>query len=124
MTDRFTKLTQVVPIKKISAQHVAIAFVEHWVFKYGPLKTLQSDNGSNFASKLFQRMCSYIGVANMYTSTYHPQINVQVERYNRKILAILRNYVNEHQDDWDEYVKTLDIRIQYICAPFYGHNTI
>ena len=107
MTDRFTKLTQVVPMKKITAQHVAIAFVEHWVFKYGPPKTLLSDNGSNFASKLFQRMCSYIGVANMYTSTYHPQTNGQVERYNRTILAMLRNYVNEHQDDWDEYVTAL-----------------
>ena len=107
MTDRFTKLTQVVPMKKITAQHVAIAFVEHWVFKYGPPKTLLSDNGSNFASKFFQRMCSYIGVANMYTSTYHPQTNGQVERYNRKILAMLRNYVNEHQDDWNEYVTAL-----------------
>ena len=86
---------------------MAIAFVEHWVFKYGPPKTLLSDNGSNFASKLFQRMCSYIGVANMYTSTYHPQTNGQVERYNRTILAMLRNYVNEHQDDWDEYVTAL-----------------
>ena len=57
--------------------------------------------------KLFQRMCSYIGVANMYTSTYHPQTNGQVERYNRTILVLLRNYVNEHQDDWDEYVTAL-----------------
>ena len=94
-------------MKKVTAQHVAIAFVEHWVFKYGPPKTLLSDNGSNFASKLFQRVCGYVGVANLYTSTYHPQTNGQVERYNRTILAMLRNYVNEHQDDWDQYVTAL-----------------
>ena len=107
ITDRFTKLTQVISMKKVTAQHVAIAFVEHWVFKYGPPKTLLSDNGSNFASKLFQRVCGYAGIANLYTSTYHPQTNGQVERYNRTILAMLRNYINEHQDDWDQYVTAL-----------------
>ena len=98
MTDRFTKLSQVVPMKKITAKHVSIV-VEHWVFKYGPPKTLLSNNGYNFASKMFQKNVYYIGVANMYTSTYHPKTNGQVERYNRTILAMLRNYVNKHQDD-------------------------
>ena len=95
------------PMKKITAKYVAIAFVEHWVFKYGPPKTPVSDNGSNFVSKLFQRIYSYIGMEKMYTSTYYPQTNGQVERYNRTILDMLRNYVNEHQDDWDEYVTAL-----------------
>ena len=40
-------------------------------------------------------------------STYHPQTNGQVERYNRTILAMLRNYVNEHQDDWDRCATAL-----------------
>ena len=40
-------------------------------------------------------------------STYHPQTNGQVERYIRTILAMLRNYVNEHQDDWDRYATAL-----------------
>ena len=46
-------------------------------------------------------------VANVFTTTYHPQCNGQVERYNRTILAMLRNYVNDHQDDWDRYAEGL-----------------
>ena len=107
IADRFTKLTQVVPLKKITALTVSVAFVEHWVYKYGPPKLLLSDNGGQFASKFFQRVCGYLGLANVFTSTYHPQTNGQVERYNRTILAMLRNYVNEHQDDWDTYVTAL-----------------
>ena len=52
-------------------------------------------------------MCSLLGLSNIFTSTYHPQTNGQVERYNRTILAMLRNYVNEHQEDWDRYATAL-----------------
>ena len=107
ITDRFTKLTQVVPLRTITALNVANAFVEHWVFKYGPPETLISDNGSQFASKFFQSVCECLGIANVFTSTYHPQTNGQVERYNRTVLAMLRSYVNEHQTDWDEYATAL-----------------
>ena len=33
ISDRFTKLTQVVNLKRITAYDVAVAFLEHWVFK-------------------------------------------------------------------------------------------
>ena len=56
ISDRFTKLTQVVPLKRISAYDVAVAFVEHWVFKYGAPATLLSDNGSQFVALFFRRV--------------------------------------------------------------------
>lgn len=40
-------------------------------------------------------------------STYHPQANEQVERYNRTLAAMLRSYVNDHQDDQDEYASAV-----------------
>ena len=86
---------------------VAVAFVEAWIFKYGPPKTLISDNGKQFAAKFFEAVCSLLGLSNIFTSTYHPQTNGQVERYNRTMLAMLRNYVNEHQNDWDRYTTAL-----------------
>ena len=52
-------------------------------------------------------MCELLGISNVFTSTYHPQTNGLVERYNRTILAMLRNYVNEHQNDWDEFASVL-----------------
>ena len=96
ITDRFTKLTQVIPLRRIDAYTVAVVFVEAWIFKCGPPKTLISNNGKQFAAKFFPAICSLLGLSNIFTSTYHPQTNGQVERYNRRILAMLRNYVNEH----------------------------
>ena len=100
IADRFTKLTQVVPLRKITAYDVAVAFVEHWVFKYGPPKTLLSDNGSQFVAHFFQRVCRILGTNNAYTTTYHPQTNGQVERFNRSLLAMLRCYVEDNPEDW------------------------
>ena len=107
ISDRFTKLTQVVALPRINAYTVAVAFCESWVFKYGAPKQLLSDNGKQFVAKLFQAVCKILGVSNVFTATYHPQTNGQVERYNRTILAMLRNYVNEHQNDWDHYAGAL-----------------
>ena len=53
ITDRFTKLSQVIPLRRIDAYTVAVAFMEAWIFKYGPPKTLISDNGKQFAAKFF-----------------------------------------------------------------------
>ena len=46
ITDRFDKLTQVITFRKITTYTVAVPFVEHWVFKYGLLECLISDNGN------------------------------------------------------------------------------
>ena len=53
ITDRFTKPTRVLPLRKITAYNVALAFVEHWVFSYGPPECVISDNGKQFAAKFF-----------------------------------------------------------------------
>ena len=114
ITDRFTKLVAAVPLARITAYAVAVAFCEAWVFKYGAPSTLLSDNGSQFASKLFQTVCQRLGIDNRFTSAYHPQTNGQVERYNRTVLAMLRNYVNEHHDDWDRYIS--GVTYAYNCT--------
>lgn len=103
ITDRFTKLTQIVPLRRITAYDVAVAFTEHWVFKYGPPKTLLSDNGSQFVAHFFQRVCRILHVENSFTTTYHPQTNGQAERFNRTLLAMLRCYVEDHPGEWCTY---------------------
>ena len=104
---RFTKLTQVVPLRSITAYNLAVAFCTHWVFKYGPPRYLLCDNAQYFTAKFFQAVCRHLGIENRFVTTYHPQANGQVERYNRTLVAMLRNYVNDHQNDWDQYAEAL-----------------
>ena len=106
ISDRFTKLTQVVPLKRITAYDVA-AFVEHWVFKYGAPATLLFDNGSKFLAHVFRRVCNILQVHNIFTTTYHPQTNGQVERFNRTHAAMLRCYVEDNPRLWCLYAPAL-----------------
>ena len=105
MTDRFTKLTQVVRLRRITAAVIAAAFCQHWVFKYGAPKETLTDNGSQFESKFLRETCQVLGVRNAFTSTYHPQTNGQTERFNRTLTAMLRCYVDDNPQDWDRYAR-------------------
>lgn len=62
ITDRFTKLAQIVRLRHITAYDDAISFTEHWVFKYGVLRTLLSANGAQIVAHFFRRMCKILGV--------------------------------------------------------------
>ena len=66
-----------------------------------------SDNGPQFVARLFQNVCRLLGMKTVPTTAFHPQTNGQVERYNRSLLAMLRHYVGEHQDDWDKYASAV-----------------
>ena len=75
IADRYSKLTKTVTLKNITAATVARAFVEHWVFQFGPPAELLSDNGGQFTSKFFQQVCLILCIKKLFTSAYHPQTN-------------------------------------------------
>ena len=104
---RFSKLVRTVPLKRITAVEVAKAFVHHWMLVYGPPLLLLADNGKQFISKLFQEIFRLLGVKNLFTATYHPQTNGQVERFNWTILAAIRHSVSDHQHDWGLFTEAL-----------------
>ena len=68
-----------------------------------------SDNGPQFRSTFFQGVYSFFGIFNRYSTSYHPQTNGQVERYNRTIVGRLRTYFEDLQDRWDELVSMLTL---------------
>lgn len=107
MADRFTELTQVVPLKRTTGLDVPKVFASHWVFKYGAPKEVLSDNGPQFAIKLYQNNCRINGISNTFTSAYHPQTNGQVDCFNRSIAVMLLCYVSDHPENWDEYAERL-----------------
>ncbi len=68
MTCRYSKLTRVVPLVKITALSVAKGFCNDWVFPYGPPAELISDKGSQFVAKFFRAVCRHLGIANRFTT--------------------------------------------------------
>ena len=48
-------------------------------------------------------MCDKLCAKKLYTATFHPQNNGQVERFNRILFDDLQAYVSEHPKLWTEY---------------------
>ena len=116
--DGFTRFVTAIPLKSISAVAVARAFVNHWIYIYGPPKYVLSDNGTQFKSNTFRAVAKLLGLKQQFTTVDHPECNGMIERFHRYLKERLKFKALDHgldyyaEDDWD-------IHIASICA---SHN--
>jgi hypothetical protein len=61
-----------------------------------------SDNGPQFAARLTRVFTHVLGVKQAFTTTYRPQVNGQVERFNQTLADTLAHTVFHEQKDWGE----------------------
>lgn len=108
-----------VPLLCISAVAIAKAFVDNRILMYGSPRSLSSENEPLFMSKFFQHVCRILSVEKLFSATYHPQSNGQVERFSRTIVEALRHYVADNPIKLDLYT-----RIRTISYNMQIHNVI
>ena len=104
--DYFTKWMESYPIKDQQAETVAEVLVSQFVCRFGVPIDLHSDQGRNFESKVFQEMCTILGINKTRTTPYNPKSDGLVERYNRTIVNAVSLMIqpHQHQRDWDVYL--------------------
>lgn len=66
-----------------------------------------TDNSLQLVSTFFAKLCRFLCLKCLTTTTEHPQTNTQVRSYNKAIFARLWRYVSEPQDSWDVFVQPL-----------------
>ena len=69
------------------------------------------DRGGEYLNFSFADYCKSAGVRQCPTSSYHPQANGRVERWNKRIQQALTQLVSRTQTDWDLHLKT----VQFAC---------
>ena len=91
-----------------AADHkVVLKFLKENIFsKFGVLKAIISDRGSDFCNKPFENLLTNYGVKHKVATPYHSQTSGQVELANREIKTILMKVVNSNRKDWS--LKMLD----------------
>ena len=86
----------------------AITIAEHLtnkiITKYGAPEQILTDQGTNFLSKLIEEICMLFKVKQLRTTSYHPQTDGLVERFNRTLGDMLSCYVSNEPELWDEYL--------------------
>ena len=109
-TDRFSRSTDLFPASaaEFTAEGTANILVNQCIPLWGCRRTILSDNGLQFCSKLSQAGCQLLGVHKLATSSYHPNCNGGVERVNITIAQMLVMVINEQQEDWDLHLPHIE----------------
>ncbi len=104
-TDHFTKYALAFPLVKTDANTIAKVLVEEVFLMFGAPKSILSDRGKNFLSKVLLGVLEILQIHKVNTSSYHPQTNGLTERFNRPLVDMLRAHVNAKQNNWDDFIK-------------------
>jgi transposase InsO family protein len=102
--DELSKFLVATPVPRQEAETVAREFVTQIILKMGTPNKILTDQGSNFLSEIFKNTCKILKIKKLQTTTFHPKSNGGLERSHRVLKEYLRHYINEDQDNWDEWV--------------------
>ena len=81
--------------------NIVVGFIQRNILsRIGAPRTIISNEGSNFANKLFEKLMNIYGVIHVMGLAYHPQLNGQAEISNKEIKNILEKIVNACIKDW------------------------
>ena len=102
--DYFTKWVIAEPLQDKTAMGVADVFYTKWIALFGCPLVLHSDRGGEFRAEVISHLCDVLRVTKTYTSPYRPQSDGMCERSMRTLQAMLRAFVNDARDDWDDHL--------------------
>ncbi|THH06962.1 hypothetical protein EW145_g3720 [Phellinidium pouzarii] len=94
--------------KTIDALGTALLYHQNVYRRFGLPKRIISDRGPQFASHVFQTLCSRLGIKSKLSTAYHPQTDGQTERANQEIEAYLRIYCGTAPNTWAESIPDLE----------------
>ena len=101
-----TRFPEAIPLRKINAKSIVGALIK-FLTLVGLPKSIQSDQGSNFMSGIFQQVMHELGIRQYRSSAYHPESQGAIERFHQTLKNMIRAYCFENEKDWDEGIHSL-----------------
>ena len=101
-----TRFPKAIPLCNIKADTIVKALIKFFTL-VGLPKEVQSDQGSNFMSGLFQSVMVQLGIREIKSTAYHPQSQGALERFHQTLKTMMRAYCITQKHDWDEGIPFL-----------------
>ena len=105
--DMFTKWPLVFPVPDQRTERIARLLCEEVVPLFGVPEALLSDRGTNLLSHLMLAVCRLLGIEKLNTTSYHPECDGMVERFNRTLKSMLRKRAAQFGNQWDKHLPAL-----------------
>ena len=99
--DYFTRWMEAYAIPNQEATTIAQKLTDELFFRFSPPEQLHSDQGCQFESELMLEVCKLLGIRKTRTTSYHPQSDGLVERFNRTLLSMLATTAKDHPLNWE-----------------------
>ena len=96
-----TRYPEAIPLRTIKAKPV-IKALTNFFSTFGLARFLQSDNGSNFTSRVFSQVMESLAIKHIKSSAYHPESQGALERFHQTLKAMLKKFCLETGRQWDE----------------------
>ena len=101
-----TRFPEAIPLRNIKTKTIVKALVKFFSF-VGLPRSVQSDQGSNFMSGIFQQVMYELGIKQYKSSAYHPESQGALERFHQTLKNMIRSYCFDTEKDWDEGIHLL-----------------
>ena len=110
VVDKHSKMIHCIPTTTtVTAPQLATLFFREIVRLHGIPSSIVSDRDPRFTSSFWRELWKLLGTKLAMSTAYHPQTDGQTERANRTLEDMLRAYVNEKQNDWDQHLTAIEI---------------
>lgn len=101
VVDRFSKYTIFIPTtKQVNAEELSYMVLFDVILRHGAPRSIISDRGSQFTSKLWQVINKAFDTKLLYSTAFHPQTDGQTEKMNQYLEQYLRAYINNTHNNW------------------------
>lgn len=107
VTDHFSKWVELFAVPNQSASTCADILVNEVIARFGCPYEILTDQGRNFESKIFTELCELLEIRKKRTSPANPKCNGQTERFNRTLVRMIKAYLQDQDQRWDEQLGCL-----------------
>ena len=101
-----TRFPEAIPLQNITAKTIVAALIKFFSL-FGLPKSIQSDQGSNFMSGIFQQVMYELKIKQFSSSAYHPESQGALERFHQTLKTTIKTYCFDTEKCWDKGIHLL-----------------
>jgi hypothetical protein len=122
VVDRFSKMAILISCKKnITVEDITNIFFKRVWVHFGIPQTIIFNCDSRFLNTFWLILWSLLDTKLTKSTSFHPQIDGQIEVVNSMILHILRMYNSKHPCTWDESLPYVQLSYNRVLYSSTGH---
>lgn len=120
--DHHTRWVELAPIGNPTAEVIADNLFTHWIARWGVPRVILTDNGPQFSSLLYHRLCQKYQIRKIVSSPFNPRGNSVVESFMRSLRSTVRLCLEIFKEEWDSVLPAASFAYRTTVHTSTGHS--